>query len=64
VSVEIDPEPTPEEREALLIALAAFDRERDDCSAWWRAGLPDVADDWANRDFPSGESPSGLSPDS
>lgn len=39
MSVEITPEPTPEEREALLRALAALDGARDEPSAWWEAGV-------------------------
>jgi hypothetical protein len=39
VDVEILPEPSDEEREAILAALAeGEDEERDD--AWSRAGLP------------------------
>ena len=39
MTFEISPEPTPEEREALLRALAALDGDADDRgpSAWWRA---------------------------
>jgi hypothetical protein len=62
VKVEISPEPTPEEREALLQALAALDGERNSGSAWWEAGLRDAAADSEEPQFPSGESPSGLSP--
>jgi predicted acylesterase/phospholipase RssA len=39
VSVEIEPEPTPEQREALLKALAALDRGGGGASAWWEAGI-------------------------
>ena len=47
MDVEITPEPTPEEREALLAALAALDGPARFQSGtfsppgWWRAGLPD-----------------------
>jgi hypothetical protein len=40
VEYEITPEPTPEEREALVAALAQLakpDPGRE--SAWWRAGI-------------------------
>jgi len=62
VSVEIRPEPTPEEREALLRALAALDEASGEASAWWEAGIRDVATDVDDGQFPSGGSPSGLSP--
>jgi hypothetical protein len=41
VTVEITPEPTPEEREALQRALAAegSGAAADRPSAWWRAGV-------------------------
>jgi hypothetical protein len=39
VTVEISPEPTPEEREGLLRALAALDAPANDVSAWWEAGI-------------------------
>ena len=41
MAVEISPEPTPEEREAQLRALAALDGDGDDrgTSAWWHAGI-------------------------
>ena len=41
MTVEISPEPTPEEREALLRALAALNGDADDREppAWWRAGI-------------------------
>ena len=41
---EIDPEPTPEEREALLAALAALDGERPP-SAWWAAGVREAVEE-------------------
>jgi hypothetical protein len=44
VTIEIDPEPTPEEREALLRALVALGDERDGCRAWWQAGISESVD--------------------
>lgn len=47
MTVEITPEPTPEEREALLLALAKLngggDAERP--SSWWRAGILEAVDE-------------------
>jgi len=46
VDVEIHPEPSPEERAAIEEAVAVvFDGKRPTRSAWWRAGLPDAADE-------------------
>ena len=39
MGVEISPETTPEEREALLQALAALDGRPERGSAWWEAGI-------------------------
>jgi hypothetical protein len=40
MEVRIEPEPSPEEREAILRALARVHAdERRDASAWWREGL-------------------------
>jgi hypothetical protein len=39
VEVEISPEPTPEERDALLAALARLNGEARKSSAWWEAGI-------------------------
>jgi hypothetical protein len=36
--VEIRPEPTPEEREAIVIALAQLNG-REEPSQWWLAGV-------------------------
>ena len=44
MTAEIKPEPTPEEREAILRALAELDGE-DGESAWWRAGLAEAVED-------------------
>jgi hypothetical protein len=43
MGVEIKPEPTPEEREAILRALAEFDREEQP-SPWWEAGVREAVD--------------------
>jgi hypothetical protein len=41
-----DPEPSPEEREALEIALGRLlDPARRPESAWWRRGLEEALDD-------------------
>ena len=39
MDVEISPEPTPEERQALLAALARLNGEAREGSAWWEAGI-------------------------
>jgi hypothetical protein len=39
VALEISPEPTPEEREVLVRALAALDGRANTGSAWWEAGI-------------------------
>jgi hypothetical protein len=44
VDVRLEPEPAPEEREAIVAALADARRPRVDGGGgnpWWRAGLPD-----------------------
>jgi hypothetical protein len=43
VTVEIEPEPTPEEREALLRALATLDGD-DPNPVWWAAGISESVD--------------------
>jgi hypothetical protein len=43
MAVEIRPEPTPEEREAILRALAEADRAAEP-PAWWRAGVREAVD--------------------
>jgi hypothetical protein len=45
VSIEIRPEPTPEEREAILRALAALDDRKQGASAWWEAGIRESFED-------------------
>jgi hypothetical protein len=44
VAVEITPEPTPEERDAILAALAQSDSP-DERSAWWAAGVRESSGD-------------------
>jgi hypothetical protein len=46
VAVQITPEPTPEEREALLRALAELDDpDSDGVSPWWEAGIREAVED-------------------
>jgi hypothetical protein len=45
VTVEISPEPTPQEREALLRALAALDDRGNRGSAWWEAGIRETVEE-------------------
>jgi hypothetical protein len=45
VAVRITPEPTPEEREALIRALAKLDHpDGDGVSPWWQAGIREAVD--------------------
>ena len=46
MTIEITPEPTPEEREAILRALATLNgaADRGGSSAWWRAGILEAVD--------------------
>ena len=37
--IELTPEPTPEEREALLRALRSAEDPTDAGAAWWEAGI-------------------------
>jgi hypothetical protein len=62
VGAVISPEPTPQEREALLAALAGLDGRSDAASPWWEAGIRDAVAVPDEGQFLSGESPSGLSP--
>jgi hypothetical protein len=39
MDVQISPEPTPEERKALLAALARRNGGAGGASAWWEAGI-------------------------
>ena len=44
--LEITPEPSPDERAAIEVAVAALlTDERQAPTAWWTAGLADTADD-------------------
>jgi hypothetical protein len=46
MDAEITPEPRPDERAALGIALADLRGLRpDDASAWWRAGVREAVED-------------------
>jgi hypothetical protein len=46
VAVRITPEPTPEEREALLRAVTDLDHARGDgVSPWWQAGIREAVED-------------------
>jgi hypothetical protein len=45
VRVEITPEPTPEERDALLRALAALDGVHHRPAAWWEAGIREAVEE-------------------
>ena len=47
MTVEITPEPTPEEREAVLRALATLNGavDRGGSSAWWRAGILEAVEE-------------------
>jgi hypothetical protein len=45
VNVEITPDPTPEERAAILAALEQLDIEEAGApGAWWEAGLRESVD--------------------
>jgi len=46
LAVRIIPEPTPEEREALLRVLGDLADERTDVvSPWWQAGVHEAVED-------------------
>ena len=47
MSVEIIPEPTPEEREAILAAIAEVNGGfgRGGPSDWWRAGIAEAVEE-------------------
>ena len=46
MAVRITPEPTPEEREALLHALADLDdAQSNGISPWWQAGIREAVED-------------------
>jgi hypothetical protein len=44
VDVEITPEPTPEERAAVLAALAASNGAGGQVSEWWDAGVREATE--------------------
>ena len=50
MTVQITPEPTPEEHEALLRALAALDQPRDEAAGWWRAGIREAVEEEADEE--------------
>lgn len=54
MGAEIKPEPTPEEREAILLALAGLDGEEEQ-PEWWAAGVRDAVE-------PDGADPFGGGP--
>jgi hypothetical protein len=43
MGAEIRPEPTPEEREAILQALAELEEDGAE-SAWWQTGVRDAVE--------------------
>jgi hypothetical protein len=45
VPPEISPEPSPDEREALLRALAELDGTPERAAAWWEAGIREAVAD-------------------
>ena len=51
MELEITPEPTPEERAAIVAALAELDAEQTrGPGAWWEAGLRENVEDDGNGD--------------
>ena len=44
MAFEITPEPTPEERDALLRALAAQNGAHERPSRWWEAGIREAVE--------------------
>ena len=64
MEVEIRPEPTPEEREAILRALAELDGDSQP-SEWWVAGVRESVgdeDDSGAAPRTAGTDPFGVSP--
>jgi hypothetical protein len=61
MGVEIRPEPTPEEREALLAALSLLDGEPSAASAWWEAGIREAVEEPEGAPEADGGSPTGRS---
>jgi hypothetical protein len=45
MEVEISPEPTPEEREAMLAALEPMNGPALEVSVWWEAGIRESVED-------------------
>jgi hypothetical protein len=45
VDVEIDPEPSAEERAAIEIAVAALLDHRSQATPWWRAGVQEATEE-------------------
>ena len=45
MGVEISPEPTPEERKALLAALEPMNGPAREVSAWWEAGIRELVEE-------------------
>lgn len=45
MEVEITPEPSPEERQALLALLERTDEARREPSAWWEAGAREAVEE-------------------
>ncbi len=45
MTVRIRPEPSDEQRAALLRALAELDGGREAPSAWWQAGIREAVED-------------------
>jgi hypothetical protein len=57
MGVEIRPEPTSEERQALLAVLSGLDGQLKP-AAWWEAGIQEAAEEEREQTvFPSAESP-------
>jgi hypothetical protein len=44
VTAEIEPQPTPDEREVLLRALAQLQDDRGSDAEWWQAGITEAVD--------------------
>jgi hypothetical protein len=61
MGVEIRPEPTPEEREALLAALSRLDGKPNAASAWWEAGIREAVEEPGAVSELEGDSPTGRS---
>ena len=52
---EITPEPTPEERTAIVAALSRVLADgRDAPSPWWEAGVREAIEDDEGLDYPAG----------